>query len=195
MPDLNIEKLAAELKQVKTWLVLGGVAFAGLFGGLAHFYATAPTDGQISLVGHLVVGAVAALSMLFLVAPDNAARLVALALVAGYAGQVILGAWEAQLKAAVAAAQIAQLKDDGRVAVETGKEAIAQAQALNAISREAIDELLKAKPQTNRAEVIGTLKRAVPPEAHGALEASPEGVAAELRVLSRSLENMNNRFR
>ena len=67
----------------------------------------------MSLLGYIVVGAIASLAVLFIFPPnDDAVRLIALAVVSGYGGKAILDALEARMKVAIAQAEVKGAKEE-----------------------------------------------------------------------------------
>jgi len=156
METIDIVKLVGSIKSGDTWIVILSVAIAGIVGGLAH-KLTSPPEDKTSLPGYVVVGAVSALAVLFVFAPADAVRLVALSLAAGYGGKAILNALEARVVTALARAETARAKEEGAKAVEAGKEAVQHAQALLRIN-EQFDRALREPSEQPREAALASLK-------------------------------------
>ncbi len=82
METINITNLVGEIKKWDTWVVLIVVSVFGMLGGLSHKLTSQPDD-KTPWYGYLVVGAVAALAVLFVFAPSDPVKLIALSLAAG----------------------------------------------------------------------------------------------------------------
>lgn len=136
MPDVTL------WDSIGTAETLGVVAIAaagGALGGLANHLAadprptSAPADpGRVWK--SMVVGLVAAVAALYALDPTTGVKLIAMAVVAGYAGKALLGALEARLKLAAAL-------EETRAAVADRAEAIDVATDALTVARRAKPEL------------------------------------------------------
>lgn len=192
METIDIAKLVGSIKSLDTWVVLIIVSIFGMLGGLAH-KLTSPPEDKTSLPGYLVVGAVASLAVLFVFAPSDAVRLIALSLAAGYGGKAVLNALEARVKTALAEAKTDKAKEEGKKAVEAGKEAISHAQKLSRINKELEKALMKATQQP-RETILETLKAPLPTDLHSFVTKSSESVTDELKQLSNKLDFLRESF-
>ncbi len=127
MNTQEIASLASSFGNWQTWAIILAVAGFGALGGLAH-KLTAPADDVTSIANYVVVGAIAALAVLFVFVPQDVVRLVALSISAGYAGKAILDALEARVQTALAEAEVDRLRETGLKTAAAGKEALALAQ-------------------------------------------------------------------
>ncbi len=105
-----------------TWIVCGISAGMGALGGVAH--ALVPDPAKPSWWRRVVLGAIAAVAILWVSRPDDAVALIASSLVAGYAGEAIMSALEAKSKLLAANAQIADEKQQKQQAVADVQRAI-----------------------------------------------------------------------
>jgi hypothetical protein len=192
METIDIAKLVGSIKSLDTWVVLIIVSIFGMLGGLAH-KLTSPPKNKTSLPGYLVVGAVASLAVLFVFAPSDPVRLIALSLAAGYGGKAVLDALEARVKTALAEAETDKAKEEGKKAVEAGKEAISHAQKLSRINKELEKSLMKATQQP-RETILETLKAPLPTDLHSFVTKSSEAVTDELKQLSNKLDFLRESF-
>jgi hypothetical protein len=154
MENIDIAMLVKSLLDWHAWLILAVVAVGGMMGGLAHKLSSQPED-KTSLARYLVVGMVAALAVLFVYAPQDPVRLIALALAAGYGGKAVLDALEAKVKAAVAEAETARAKESGLRAVTIGRQLADHASKLSNLAR----TMMKDQPEA----VLRNIEAALPP--------------------------------
>jgi hypothetical protein len=184
--------LVGNIKSLDTWAVLGIAAGFGALGGLAH-KLTSPPEDRTSWPGYLVVGAVASLAILFVFTPsEDAVRFIAISLAAGYGGKAVLDALEARVKTALAEAETAKTKDDGKKAVEAGKEAVSQAEKLSQINRELEKDLMKVKGQQREEVYEGLLS--LPADLQTFAAESPDAATNELKKLSLTLKLLEESF-
>jgi hypothetical protein len=192
METINIANLVVDIKKLDTWVVFVIVALFGMLGGFAHKLISPPED-KTTWPGYLVVGAVASLAVLFVFAPSDPVRLFALSLAAGYGGKTVLNALEAKVKIALAEAKTEQVKEDGKTAVDAGKEAISQAQKLSQINKELEQALIKAKGGP-RQEIYEKLVAPLPVELQPFVAKSPDAVKGELQSLLGKLDSLEKSF-
>ncbi|HHT9125958.1 MAG TPA: hypothetical protein ACFYD6_09095 [Candidatus Brocadiia bacterium] len=129
MEIIDIAKLIDSIRNWKTWVMLIIVSIFGVLGSLTH-KLTSPSADEISLLGYIVVGAVASIAVLFIIVPSDAVRLVALSLIVGYGGKAVLDASAAKMQAFIAKEETIKAKEIGKEAVDVGKEAVKQLEAL-----------------------------------------------------------------
>jgi len=192
MESVNIANLFVDIMKLETWVVLIIVALFGMLGGFAHKLIS-PPDDTTTWPGYLVVGAVASLAVLFVFAPKDPVRLIALAIAAGYGGKTALNALEAKVKIAIANAKTEQAKEDGKKAVTAGKEAVGQAQILSQINEELAQALMKATGGSRES----IYENAVVPsssELQSFVIKSPEVVKGELKYLLGTLTSLEKSF-
>ena len=191
MESINVVEMVGNMKNWGMWGILGIAAGFGALGGLAH-KLTSPPEDKTSLPGYLIVGIVASLAVLFVFTPSDAVKFIALSLVAGYGGKSVLNALEARVKTALAEKETADTKDDGKKAVETGKEAISQAQKLCDINKKLEEDLINIKGQPRKAiyEGLTTLTEGL----HSFAAKSPDAVMYELSQLSNKLSLLEESF-
>jgi hypothetical protein len=127
-PD-ELLAIVISFKNWAIWVIIGVVAVFGALGGWAHKLAS-PTEDQRRWPNFMIVGAVAALAVLFALGPKDPIKLIALAVVAGYGGKSILDALEYKVKAALAEAETKKAKDQGQKAVAVARGAIEMGQNL-----------------------------------------------------------------
>jgi hypothetical protein len=105
-----------------TWIVLVVVMAFGMLGGWAHRLG-AQGDDATTLVGHVVLGAVAALGSLWVIAPSDPVKLIALSVIAGYAGKAVMSSLQARVEAATAKEATKKANEQKDEAIKVGKEA------------------------------------------------------------------------
>lgn len=123
MTPAELLALVMSFKSWDVWVLIGVVAVFGALGGWAHKLA-APAEDQRRWSGFVVVGAVAALAVLFVFGPKDPVKLLALSIVAGYGGKAVLDALENKVKAAVAEAETKHAKEQGQQAAVAARKAI-----------------------------------------------------------------------
>jgi hypothetical protein len=185
METANISDLVSAIKDINTWVILFVVAIFGIIGGLSH-KLTSPVEDKTSLLGYIVIGAVASLAVLFVFIPKDAVRLVAISLAAGYGGKAVLDALEARVKTAIAQAETAKAKEKGKEAVEAAQQAISIAQNLSQIKEVIVDQ-----PKENFQEL---LKTKLPVDLHAFAEKPAKTYTDELKQLSGKLDFLNASF-
>ncbi|HEY1694679.1 MAG TPA: hypothetical protein VGG39_21055 [Polyangiaceae bacterium] len=112
--------LLDSLKAGQTWVVLAVAFGVGFIGGTAHWVTRLGTPGDAGPKAPLwaegLIGAVAAVAILFVLRPSDGVALVASSLVAGYAGRMVMSALEDKAKAIVAQNELSKMQ---QVAVES----------------------------------------------------------------------------
>ncbi len=83
------------------WILIVIVAVLGAFGGLSHKLTESKDESKTGVISYMIVGAVASLAVLYVFNPADSLKLVALTLVAGYAGKSILDAFQSKLVATI----------------------------------------------------------------------------------------------
>jgi len=83
------------------WILVVIVGVLGAFGGLSHKLTESKEESKTGTLSYMVVGAVASLAVLYVFNPADSLKLVALSLVAGYAGKSILNAFQSKLEATI----------------------------------------------------------------------------------------------
>ncbi len=83
------------------WILIAIVAVLGAFGGLSHKLTESKDESKTGVISYMIVGAVASLAVLYVFNPADSLKLVALSLVAGYAGKSILNAFQSKLEATI----------------------------------------------------------------------------------------------
>lgn len=193
METINIANLVVDIRSWDTWVVLIIVSIFGLLGGLAH-KLTSPPEDKTSWPGYLIVGAVASLAVLFVFAPADPVRLIALSLAAGYGGKAVLNALEARVKTALAEAETAKTKEEGKKAIEAGRQAVSHAQKLAQVNKELEKALMEITKQPREA-ILETLKAPLPVDLHSFVAKSPEAVTDELKQLFNKLDFLEGSFK
>jgi hypothetical protein len=117
-------RLAQLLFTGDTWLVLLVVMAFGMIGGWAHRLGS-PKDDETTLLAYLVLGAVAALGSLWVIDPEktHALKLIAFAVIAGYAGKAVMSSLQARVEAATAKEATKKANEQKDEAIKVGKEA------------------------------------------------------------------------
>jgi hypothetical protein len=128
--------LLDSLKTGQTWAVLGVAFGVGFVGGAAHWVTGlgAPGDAgpKAPLWAEGLIGAVAAVAILFVLHPSDGVALVASSLVAGYAGRMVMSALEDKAKAIIAQNELTKMQ---QVAVDNqAKAAVAAADVRSVVS-------------------------------------------------------------
>ncbi|GEM_PF-777151 len=193
METLDIPELINSLKNWDMWKPLIIVSVIGMLGSLAH-KLTSPPEDKTSLPGYIVVGALAALAVLFIFTPSDAVRLIALSLVAGYGGKAILNALEARRKTDRAKAETAEKIEEGKKVVETAEKIHSYAQNLSRINKELEKTLIEATKQP-REKILESLKDHLSTDVHSFIAKSPEAFADELKQLSNELGFLEESFK
>ena len=188
METINISELVSSIQNVNTWIVLVIVLIFGMIGGLAH-KLTSPIEDKMPLVGYIVVGAVASLAVLFIFVPKDAVRLIALSLASGYGGKAVLDALEAKVKTAIAQADAANAKENGKEVVEAAQKAIRIAQNFSQIN----DIVTTPEGQT-RENFLKPFKAKLPLDLHSFAEKPTELLTDELKQLSNKVEFLSKSF-
>lgn len=104
--------------------ILGVVAVFGALGGWARKLVSPPEDKPRPWPSFVIVGAVAALAVLFVFGAGDPLKLVAVAVVAGYGGKSILDALENKVKIELLKAATQRAKDERDQGVAIATEAI-----------------------------------------------------------------------
>ena len=107
----DVSKIIESICQSSTWIVLFITVVFGAVGGITH-KITEDKD-QISKMGifaNILVGSVAALAVLYILPPSEAFKLIAVSVVASYAGKSLLDLLQSKLEAAVKDAKINNIK-------------------------------------------------------------------------------------
>lgn len=106
--------LLDSLKAGQTWAVLGVAFGVGFVGGATHWATRLGTPGDAGprppLWAEGLIGAVAAVAILFVLRPSDGVALMASSLVAGYAGRAVMSALEDKAKAIVAQNELARMQ-------------------------------------------------------------------------------------
>lgn len=119
----DLSHLAASIFTVDAWLVLLVVIAFEMLGGWAHHLGS-PTDDSTTALAYLVLGAVAALGSLCVIAPGtDPIKLSPLSVVAGYAGKAVMTSLQARLQAATAKETAKRADEQKTEAIKAGKEA------------------------------------------------------------------------
>jgi hypothetical protein len=151
-----------------TFGVLGVAVIGGALGGLAsHFAAPVAEDTKLDRWRWLkasVIGAAAAIAVLYALMPDTTVALAGLAVGAGYAGKAVLGAVETRLKLSAARHEASVARADRASAVEAARVATGVAERA----------LREAASSTPRAEILSGLEHELF-QAKSALVAHPLG--------------------
>ncbi len=220
METLDINTLLGSIRNWETWVVLVFVAAFGVAGGVAH-NLTSPSDDQTSGWGHIVLGAVASIAILFIIEPSDAVKLAALSLIAGYGGKAILNALAARATAVLAKEEVKKVKGEadvakeevkkvrgeanrakeevrkvkeaGKKAVKIGKSAAVNAQKLSQIKK-GLHEVLRKEKGTLGEEILNMLKGTLPPDVKEFVDKSPEDIANELAETSNELNDSAKSF-
>ncbi|MGD1010866.1 MAG: hypothetical protein ABR951_12050 [Candidatus Aminicenantales bacterium] len=121
-PD-ELLAIVISFKNWAVWVIIGVVAVFGALGGWAHKLAS-PTEDQRRWPSFVIVGAVAALAVLFVLGPKDPIKLIALAVVSGYGGKSILDALGNKVKLALSEAETKKARDQRDQVVAVAKEAI-----------------------------------------------------------------------
>jgi hypothetical protein len=187
MDPLDSTKLANSLQDWRTWLVLVVAAACGLLGGVAHHFVS-PAEPETSFYGFLFIGAAAALAALLFINPSDGVRLVALSVLAGYSGKALLDAADAKTRTVLAREDAARSRAEGLRAIEAGKEALRTAQELANVNAVLKKQLLDAADDKKRSDIMGALKRALPPEHAAAVDKPADAYHHELQRISSRLD-------
>jgi hypothetical protein len=186
METINTDALVLAMSNWNTWVILLVVALAGILGGLAH-KLTSPIEDKMSLVGYVVVGAVASLAVLFVFVPKDAVRLIALSLASGYGGKSILNALEEKVKTAIAKADAADAKEKGKEVADAAQKAISIAQSYSQIH----NIVSATEGQEN---FLKSFKAKLPVNLHSFTEKPTELHIDELKQLSNKVEFLRESF-
>jgi hypothetical protein len=117
---------AIDFTDVHLWLVVLSVAICGLLGGIAR-KLTAEQGSTENLATDGFIGAITALAMMFVLPSDTTGvRVIALSIVAGYAGKTLLDALRARAQLIVSQEQTKQVAKVGMMAVEQARAATAK---------------------------------------------------------------------
>ena len=111
MDTNNIAKIIEDISKSSTWIVLLLTALFGALGGITH--KITEDKEQLSKMGifaNILVGLIAALATLYILPPTDAVKLIAISIVAGYAGKSLLDLLQSKLEAAVKDAKINIIK-------------------------------------------------------------------------------------
>jgi hypothetical protein len=184
MENVNLFELAYPLGRSYIWLVLLVVIACGALGGLANMFAS-PREERSSLASYLVVGSVAAIAILLIFTPTHVIKLIAVSVVAGYAGRALLNEVLAKVISMIA-------KSKGTEAIQTARQIRNYATELNAYAQE-LERLLEEKGQPRQA-LLESFARSVPAKPVVAVK-SPEQVSADLEQLSGTLDSLERWFK
>lgn len=101
---MDTNELWASIENWRLWAVCGTALGLGAIGGAIQAISSLPdwATARKQLLARMLVGAVAAVAVIYVSDPKTELAFVGGALVAGYAGQAILGALEARAKLAIA---------------------------------------------------------------------------------------------
>ncbi len=190
--EINLGAFADSVKNGYTWAILGLALGFGVLGGLAH-KLTSPPEDKKSLWVYIVVGGVASLAVLYIFSPQDAIKLIALSLAAGYGGKAVLDALEARVKAALASAETAKAKEAGQTTADTGKQVLSIAQNL-ARKNDALEKTLMAAKGQSRVEILASLKTGLPSEIHAFAAETPDSITDKLKELSNKLDFLGKSF-
>ncbi len=192
METLDVVKLVDSIFSFKTWIVLIIVSIFGLLGGLSH-KLTAPSEDKTPWWSYSVVGIVASLAILFVFAPSDPVRLIALSLAAGYGGKAVLDALKARVEVAITKTELVTTKENGGKAVEVGTKLGSIAQKLQQANKELENALIKATA-LSRDAVFKTLTVPLPADLQSFLAKPPEATANELNQLIAQLNILGRSF-
>lgn len=176
-----------------TMIVLLVAAIFGMLGGLSH-KLTSPPDDKTPWYNYVVVGAVAALAVLFIFDPKDALKLIALSIAAGYGGKAVLDAMEARVKTALAQAETTKAKEDGKKTAEVAKQAIDHAQNLSQINIQLNKALRDAKGGQSTESILESYKVPLSINVRTYLAKTPESVTDELKQLANRLDSLKGSF-
>jgi len=151
MTSADLLAIVVSFKDWTVWVIIGVVVVFGALGGWAHKLAS-PTEDQRRWPNFVIVGAVAALAVLFVFTPKDPIKLIALAVVAGYGGKSFLDALEYKIKAAVAEAETKSAKDQGQKVVAVARRAIGMGQRVPAETHRATETWDKLDAQLDVLE-------------------------------------------
>jgi hypothetical protein len=127
MTPADLSAIVMSFKDWAVWVIIAIVAVFGALGGWAHKLVS-PARDQRRWASFVIVGAIAALAVLFAFGPKDPIRLIALAVVAGYGGKSILDALENRVKLALSQAENEKLKEHGIKVVAVARDAAAMCQ-------------------------------------------------------------------
>jgi hypothetical protein len=187
--NIDIAQLISSLNQWETWRIVIIVAVFGMLGGLSNKLSATSKD-QTHLLGYIIVGAVAALAVLFIHVPTSGVRLIALALAAGYGGRAILNAVQNRVRLTIAREEVARAKRDGREVIQVGEEAVKYARDVLEYSRRMEKELRPAIKRKRKA-----FMESLPPRVGAVAAKSPETQADELKELTHRLRYLEKSFK
>ena len=153
MTSADLLAIVVSFKDWAVWVIIGIVAVFGALGGWAHKLAS-PTEDQRRWPSFVIVGAVAALAVLFAFGPKDPIKLIALAVVAGYGGKSILDALENRVKLALAEAEVKTAKDQRDQVAAVAKEAIKLGQRLANETKEGAETRKKLDEQLHGLEAL-----------------------------------------
>lgn len=137
------------------------------------------------------MGIVAALAILFVFAPSDPVRLIALSLAAGYGGKAVLDALKARVEVAITKTELVTTKENGGKAVEVGTKLGSVAQKLQQANKELENALIKATA-LSRDAVFKTVP--LPADLQSFLAKPPEATANELNQLIAQLNILERSF-
>lgn len=186
---IDIAQLMSSLNQWETWRIIIIVAVFGMLGGLSN-KLSAPSKDQTHLLGYIIVGAVAALAVLFIHVPTSGVRLIALALAAGYGGRAILNAVQNRVRLTIAREEVAKAKRDGREAIQIGEEAVKYAEDMQQYCK-GLEKVLPPAAKRKGKSFVESL----PPRVGAVATKSPETRADELKELTHRLRYLQKSFK
>lgn len=186
MGEIDIPGLVGNLKSFDTWIIILIAAGFGALGGYAH-KLTSPPEDKTPWWKLLIVGAVASLAVLFIFTPEDAVRLIALSLAAGYGGKSVLDALEAKVKVALAQAETARVRDESMRVIGLSREATNEGLKLCDVKEEMEKNLVRSTGQSRDA-VYKSLS-ALPPNLQSFAAEPARAVKTKLEKISSELDS------
>jgi hypothetical protein len=102
---MDIDKVTVlidSLFRSSTWVLLIITILCGALGGITHRVTeNADSKTKMNYWKNILVGSVAALAVLYILTPPDAVKLIALSIVAGYAGKSLLDLLQSKLESAI----------------------------------------------------------------------------------------------
>ena len=146
MPSLNIDNFYESFSNLHLYFFFAIVAVAGALGGIAHKLSAAPDD-KTPWYSYVILGAIAALGVYYILSPVETIKIVALSLVAGYAGKAVLDALQAKALAAITQQKLQAAVDVGEKTTDVGRQAVAGYRAcLESMHPELVEPQTRLEP-------------------------------------------------
>ena len=113
---MNTDTLLSTLIDPKLWLLLGVTFSLGAVGALLHRTAQDPPPPGGGQARDALIGAVAAVAILYVTNPTSGVALIGGSLIAGYAGKLVLAGLEARVTTSLALREAAKRDLDAKQA-------------------------------------------------------------------------------